>query len=56
MKKLSPFEQGNEFWSDLIGKLNEYMAQGVLTNSSIRREILASYNLRFYCHSISCQV
>ena len=45
MKKLSPFEQGNEFWSDLIAKLNEYMAQGVLTSPSIRREILASYNL-----------
>jgi hypothetical protein len=45
MKKLSPYERGNKFWSEMLKKLNEYMSHGIPTNPSVRMTAPSSNSL-----------
>ena len=39
MKKLSPYEQGTNFWTEMVKKLNDYMSMAFLVNGIARKEI-----------------
>ncbi|MEA4849619.1 MAG: hypothetical protein VB106_20510 [Clostridiaceae bacterium] len=45
MKKLPPYEQGTEFWSKMVNKLNDYMSREITEDPALHMKMLSSYNL-----------